>query len=79
MGVIIAFDIIEDGKFYITMILVDKSVCPFVFNCFEKALSHCIIPTIAFSAHTLSYQIVLGNQLGELVTGILHSSIRMKD
>lgn len=42
-------------------------------------ISHCIVPTITFSAHTLFYKaVVVFQDIGKSMTGILRSPIGMK-
>ena len=50
----------------------------FSLECFKKALSYSIIITVALTAHTLNEPISI-QQLSELGTGILDTTIRMED
>lgn len=48
------------------------------FERFKKAFSHCIVPAIAFSAHTLYHRQAL-QLMPEFSAGVLHSTIRMEE
>ena len=50
-----------------------------MFNSLEKAFSHCVIPAIPLSAHTLGYLFIEREDIGNFTGGILNATIRVKD
>lgn len=75
--IVIHFDILENRLQCILRAHKAFSVDPFGFKNTEKRLSHRIIPTIAFSAHTLN-KMMFFKKLPKIIASILDTAIRVK-
>ena len=50
-----------------------------MFNSLEKAFSHCVVPAIPLSTHTLGCLFIERENIGNFTGGILNATIRVKD
>lgn len=77
-GLIIAPDIINNGTFSLSDILIAILWHPLCFKASEEALSWGIIPTVSATAHTLRHALTTGNGFSKCLTGVMGSLIGMK-
>ena len=77
-GLIIAPDIINNGAFSLSDILVAALGHPFGFKAPEEPFSWRVVPTISTTAHTLRHAITTCHRFSESYTGVMGSLIGMK-
>ena len=77
-AVVIGLDIFK--AFSLSLISCQKGLLihKFSLEIAKERLSHRIVPTVTFTAHTLNETILLNN-IPEAVTSILHPTVRMDD
>ena len=67
-GLIIAPDVINNGAFSLSDILVAALEHPFSFKASEEPFSWRVVPTVTFSAHALLHAVTTSNGFSKLLT-----------
>ena len=77
-GLIIAPDIISNGAFNLSDILITTFWHPFCFKASKESFGWGVIPTVSATAHALRHTITTDHGFSEPCTGVMVSLIRVK-